>query len=309
MDSLGCAYPEISNSQSAILELIAHEHEVFKALRESSFKSFAEVLSEFPNLEDIDLMECPGFVPAYREFQALKDKFTNNNIPGDFLHKLTDTYGLTEEHFQKLAQLENMTYNVADYKEAVEKAKQKAKCSMTTYQHSDKLLQGIIESLVEFTRTLPATDNQYKYNYSWDNKKKQYVIPVLKTKILGILYNDVSVQEVVCNGISNTQDIVSIVTESSNFYCESGGQQSDKGVILIKTLSNDSYELNVSNVYFINDCVVHTCELPAEKAYFSLCIGDEVKLKVDEQHRKQNIRHHTGRIFCKKQVFEKQQYN
>ncbi|KAI8120807.1 mitochondrial, Alanine--tRNA ligase [Lucilia cuprina] len=294
VESLGCAYPEISNKQSAILELIAHEQEIFKALRESSSKAFAEVLSEFPNLEDIDLMECPGFVPAYREFQGLKDTFKNNIIPGDFLHKLTDTYGLTEEHFEKLAQLEEMSYNVSDYQEAVAKAKQKAKGSMLSNQYSDKLLQSINDSLVDLTKTLKATDNQHKYNYSYDNNEKQYHIPALKTKVLGILYNDVSVQEVVCNGSTNSQDIVSIVTDASNFYYESGGQQSDKGVIVIKTKTNEQYELNVNNVCYINDCVVHICDLPSEKAFFTLGLGDEVTLQVDAQHRKRNICHHTA---------------
>ncbi|KAM7358050.1 alanine--tRNA ligase, mitochondrial [Cochliomyia hominivorax] len=294
VDSLGCAYPEIVNKQSDILELIAHEQEIFKALRQSSSKAFTEILSEFPNLEDIDLMECPGFVPAYREFQAIKDTFKNNNIPGDFLHKLTDTYGLTEEHFQKLAQLEEMTYNVAEYQEALAKAKEKAKGSLNSKHHSDKLLQSINEALKVLTKNLPVTENHYKYNYTYDIQDKKYIVPDLKTKVLGILYNDVNVEEVVCNRKSNTQDILSIITEASNFYYESGGQESDKGVVIIKTLENDLQELKVSNVRFINDCVVHTCELPVEKAHFTLGIGDEVVLQVDASHRQRNICHHTA---------------
>ena len=294
VESLGSAYPELANKQNDILELIIHEQEIFKALRESSSKAFIEVLSEFPNLEDIDLMECPGFVPAYREFQAVKNNFKNNSIPGDFLYKLTDTYGLTEEHFQKLAQLEEMSYDLKEYQEVMTKAKQKAKSSLKIHDHSDKLLQSIKEALVDLTRNLPNTQNDYKYMYTYDYKEKKYRIPPLKTKVLGILYNDVKVEEVVCNGMHNTQDIVSIVTEGSNFYYESGGQQSDQGVLVIKTLSGESLELKVSDVRFINDCVVHTCELPMEKANFTIGIGDEVELLVDSDHRKRNICHHTG---------------
>lgn len=294
VESLGSAYPELINKQNDILELIAHEQEIFKTLRESSSKAFTEVLSEFPNLEDIDLMECPGFVPAYREFQTLKSNFKNNNIPGDFLYKLTDTYGLTEEHFQKLAQLEEMSYNINDYREVMAEAKQKAKSSFKNHDHSDKPLQSIKEALVDFTRNLPNTENDFKYVYTYDPQEKKYIIPSLKTKVLGILYNDVKVEEVVCNGIHNTRDIVSFVTEASNFYYESGGQQSDQGVLIIKSLSNENLELKVHNVCLINECVVHTCELPTEKANFTIGVGDEVELQVDSNHRKKNICHHTG---------------
>lgn len=293
-DSLGSAYPEIPNKQNAVLELIAHEQDVFKALRESSSKAFTEVLSEFPNLEDIDLMECPGFIPAYRDFQSLKHTFKNNQIPGEFLYKLTDTYGLTEENFQKLAELEEMSYDMVGYKEAVTNAKRKAKGSLKS-NHSDKLLKSIVTSLTDITRTLPATENHYKYNYTYDVKEKQYIIPALKTKVLAILYNDVSVHEVVCNGITNSEGIISIITQGSNFYFESGGQQSDKGLFIFKTSADDKiHELKISSVRLINDCVVHQCEMPKEKIHFTLATGQDVELKVDARHRKRNICHHTA---------------
>lgn len=294
VDSLGSAYPEIPNKQTAILELIAHEQEVFKALRESSSKAFTEVLTEFPNLEDIDLMECPGFVPAYRDFQSIKHTFKNNKIPGDFLYKLTDTYGLTEENFQKLAQLEEMSYDITAYKDAVTNAKLKAKGCKTTNDQSEKLLKNIEKSLLEITKTLTKTDNHCKYNYSYNTQEKQYIIPTLKTKVLGILYNDVVVEEVVCNGLTDSEGVIFIITQDSNFYYESGGQQSDKGSFIIKTLDNKIHELKISNVRFINDCVVHQCELPKEDVHFTLATGDDVELKVDATHRKRNICHHTG---------------
>lgn len=295
VDSLGCAYPEIPNKQQAILELISHEQEVFKALRESSSKAYTEVLSEFPNLEDVDLMECPGFVPAYRDFQSIKHTFKNNKIPGDFLYKLTDTYGLTEENFQKLAELEDMTYDMAGYKNAVANAKLKAKAAMLPSEQTNSIFKNIEESLAKVTKSLPASDNQYKYNYTYNEVEKEYTLPELKTKVLAVLYNDVSVNEVVCHGgISNNNDVISIVTEASNFYYESGGQQSDKGVVLLRNSNNETVELRVINVRAINECIVHMCEIPKEKINFAVATGDEVVLQVDCNHRKRNICHHTG---------------
>ncbi|XP_058981905.1 alanine--tRNA ligase, mitochondrial-like [Musca domestica] len=294
-ETLGSAYPEIQSKQSDILELIKHEQEVFKSLRENSTKAFSEVLSEYPDLEDVDLMECPGFVPAYREFKSVKHTFKNNSIPGDFLYKLSDTYGLTEENFIKLAQLEDMTYDTVGYKEAVANAKQRSKNSMMLNDHSSIYYKSIENSLTELTKSLPATDNNHKYSYTYNHEDNKYIIPELKSKVLGILYNDVSVNEVVCNGgVSDTNDIVSIITDSSNFYYESGGQQSDRGHIVVKSINNNNLELNVVNVVCINDCVVHMCELPKERSQFTLATGDSVLLQIDENHRKRNICHHTA---------------
>ncbi|XP_013100290.1 alanine--tRNA ligase, mitochondrial [Stomoxys calcitrans] len=294
-DSLGSAYPEIANKQNDILELISHEQEVFKALRESSSKAFSEVLVEYPNLEDVDLMECPGFVPAYREFQSQKHTFKNHCIPGEFLFKLSDTYGLTEEHFKKLAQSEEMTYDSSDYKDVVTRAKLKAKSSMNFNEQENTHLKNIEKSLVDITKSLPSTDNHYKYSYTYNELEKEYAVPDLNSKVLGILYNDVCVNEVVSTGgFSNTKDIISIVTEASNFYYESGGQQADKGCIILEAANGESLDLKVIAVRSINDCVIHMCELPKERLKFTLAVGDNVVLNIDKIHRKRNICHHTA---------------
>ncbi|XP_075164210.1 alanine--tRNA ligase, mitochondrial [Haematobia irritans] len=294
-ESLGSAYPEILNKQNDMSELIRHEQEIFKTLRETSSKAFNEVLNEYPSLEDVDLMECPGFVPAYREFQSLKHTFKNHCIPGEFLYKLSDTYGLTEEHFKKLAQFEDMTYDSAGYKDVVARAKLKAKGSMAYSDQPNPHLKNLEMTLVDTTKSLQPTDNHSKYIYAYNDLEKKYVIPDVKSKVLAVLYNDVSVNEVVCTGgVSNMKDILSIVTEASNFYYESGGQQSDKGVIILNTANGQTLELKVINVRYINDCVVHMCELPTERLQFTLATGDNVVLRIDENHRKRNTCHHTA---------------
>lgn len=295
-ESLGSAYPEIHNKQKDILELISHEQEVFKALRESSSKAFSEVLNEYPNLEDVDLMECPGFIPAYRELQAQKHTFTDRGIPGDFLYKLSDTYGLTEENFKKLAELEDLTYDSEAFKKAVFNAKQKAKQSLYLNEQTNQNFKNIEKSLVEVTKTLPATDDHFKYSYTYESTDRKYMIPELKSKVLAIFYNEVSVNEVVSNGgLSDAQDLISIITESSNFYYESGGQQADKGCVILSNDANkETFELKVVDVRFINDCIVHICELPKERPQFTLATGDNVVLQIDDRHRKRNICHHTG---------------
>lgn len=297
VETLGEAYPEMSNKQQAVIELIAHEQEVYKNLRKSSSKAFAEVLTEFPKLDDIDLMECPGFVPAYREFKEQRSNFSNNTIPGDFLYKLTDTYGLTEESFLKLAELENMNCDLHRYRAELALAKLRIKDPQRNGCDYDELLQSrISKAQVELSKRLPCTDNSYKYVYKYDENSQSYAVPTLETHVLGLLSNDVEVSNILGSRLKKT-DTLSIITEASNFYYESGGQQSDLGTLLVKNKfkPDEPHELDVLGVKYLNDCVVHVCSLSVPTEDFALSVGDKLNLKVDTKKRQLNTIHHSGR--------------
>ncbi|XP_037935864.1 alanine--tRNA ligase, mitochondrial [Teleopsis dalmanni] len=298
VETLGSAYPEMYIKQHAVLELIEHEREVYKILRETSSKAFIEALTEFPNLEDIDLMECPGFVPAYRDLQSQKPHFINNTLPGKFLFKLRDTYGLTEENFHKLAELENMSCDLKGYKEELCNAKYKTKCAMTKVEDNKNLSKQwkcIDEVLNSYTAQLPTTNNSLKYNYSYDASSSKYNINAAIAQIQGLTHNDSIANELNMTNVDTNDDVICIITDRSNFYYESGGQQSDRGKVLIKLDDGKCSELNIVDVKFINNCVVHVCRLePTAEKNFSLCVGENVELIVDAKHRKSNICHHTA---------------
>ncbi|XP_068142866.1 alanine--tRNA ligase, mitochondrial [Drosophila tropicalis] len=298
VETLGEAYPEMSIKQSNVIELINHEHDVYKNLRESSSKAFAEVLTEFPKLDDIDLMECPGFVPAYREFQVQRSKFNNNTIPGDFLYKLTDTYGLTEESFVKLAELENMNCDLERYRAEVSMAKTRMKKGRENIAHTGDD-DGIADAQLKLTQRLAlSTDNNPKYSYQYDQTNESYVLPQLKTRVVGLLLNAKEVNSI---GHLKQSDTVSIVTEASNFYYESGGQEEDKGhLMVISKEENSKKQLQVESVKHLNNCVVHICRLvpsetePTQSEEFQLSLGDKVELIVNAEHRQLNTCHHTA---------------
>jgi len=88
------------------------------------------------------------------------------------------------------------------------------------------------------------------------------------------------------------------VTAASNFYYESGGQQSDGGKILVSNHQQPEYphSLDVIGVKHLNDCIVHICKLSSPTDAFQLAIGDEVELQVDAQQRQLNTCHHTGEM-------------
>ncbi|XP_017473013.1 PREDICTED: alanine--tRNA ligase, mitochondrial [Rhagoletis zephyria] len=297
VETIGTAYPEMYNKQTSILELIAHEQEVFKLLRESSSKAFAEVLTEFPNLEDIDLMECPGFVPAYRDFQAQKETFKNNVLPGKFLYKLTNTYGLTEENFKKLAELENMECDLRGYLTEISNAKLISKLS-SNGNSEDKLESQIrsSEALARLTQKLGPTDNSLKYAYKYDAENKRYIIPTLSAQVTGMVYGGSESDTVFLNNSLTDSDLLHIVTDVSNFYYESGGQQGDVGTILLTSETDDRSkpQLPVVEIKHVNDCIVHVCKLPKFKEEFILTTGAQIQLVVNENHRQRTTCHHTA---------------
>nr|XP_036219853.1 alanine--tRNA ligase, mitochondrial isoform X2 [Bactrocera oleae] len=269
IDTIGMAYPELYNKQSSILELIAHEREIFKALRESSSRAFAEILVKYPNLEEVDLMECPGFVSAYRDFQIQRETFNNNILPGKFLFKLTDTYGLTEENFKRLAELENMECDFNGYLKEIAKAKLRSKAYLNDGGSENKLenQHQINEALLLLTQKLNYTDNSTKYNYSYDIDKKRYNIPCVSAR----------------------------VTDITNFYHESGGQQADIGTMLLTSETNgEILELPVREVKAMNNCIIHVCDLSNVEKDFILKTDAHIKLLVDANRRQLTTCHHTA---------------
>lgn len=290
VESLGTAYPELVTKELAIQELLKHEQEVYSVIRKDATKAFNKLRQDFPHFQDFQIdYECPGFVPGYYEFQKVKHKFVNRIIPGDFLYKLNDTYGLNEEHFRIFAEMENMTNNMEEYYEYLNKTRVKTK---SIYKDSSR-----IRSLHEMTKNLPPTRNEYKYKYSFNKYTKQYdVLPVM-AKVLAILSNNIVVGELmvkVNDMLESSNETISIVSDISNFYYESGGQESDTGSIILYDKEQQPIELKVINVICVNNCVVHICQLPSKKTDFILKIDNEILLKVDNNHRTANTCHHTG---------------
>lgn len=295
IDTIGMAYPELYNKQSSILELIAHEREIFKALRESSSRAFAEILVKYPNLEEVDLMECPGFVSAYRDFQIQRETFNNNILPGKFLFKLTDTYGLTEENFKRLAELENMECDFNGYLKEIAKAKLRSKAYLNDGGSENKLenQHQINEALLLLTQKLNYTDNSTKYNYSYDIDKKRYNIPCVSARVTGMVFQGKESNTVLLN--NSQSELLYVATDITNFYHESGGQQADIGTMLLTSETNgEILELPVREVKAMNDCIIHVCDLSNVEKDFILKTDAHIKLLVDANRRQLTTCHHTG---------------
>lgn len=279
VDTLGSAYPEMHTKLNDVLEIVEHEQDVFKSVRSSSSKAFNEVLKKYPKLQDVDLMEFPGFVPAFNDLQVQKLNFTNGIIPGKFLFKLTDTFGLAEDSFKVLAQLEGLQLDEEGYRAEVAKAKEKSKA----FNYDSITQRQMNDALSKLTLACENTDCTFRYNYTYNREKRLYEVPHVETVVLGILKNGETVDSVG----GDEKDVISVVTRESNFYYESGGQKSDRGYLMV-----GGKKFLVQNVIHMNDCLVHVGRF--EESAGSLKVGSKVVLHVDSEHRTANIRHHTA---------------
>ncbi|XP_055913657.1 alanine--tRNA ligase, mitochondrial [Eupeodes corollae] len=281
VDTLGTAYPEMNAKLSDVLEIIAHEQDVFKTVRSSSSKAFNEVLQQYPKLQDVDLMEYSGFVPAFKDLQAQKSTFTGGVIPGKFLFKLTDTFGLSEDSFKILAELEGMQLDEEGYREESARAKERSKAS--SFDSTNQ--RQMNEALSKLTLSCKNTDSSPRYSYRFNTRGRFYEVPQVQTVVLGILQNDKEVQS--ATPAEDGTDLISVITERSNFYYEAGGQQSDRGYIEF-----DGCKLYVEKVLHMNDCIVHVGRFKDSGG--TLKVGSKVTLHVDPEHRTTNTCHHTA---------------
>lgn len=267
VDILGPTYPEMYQNFSNTIEILKNEEEIYKSLRSSSSNACKELIEQYPSLQDLDVMDCPGFVPAFRELQT--QSFPNDIIPGKVLFKLNDTYGLPDETITNITEILNLQMNEKEWRDEIKNAKLKSKGSLDVQKQN-----SFDERISALTKNLEATDNDPKYSYHFDQSSKSYEVDEVKAAITA------------CH--PNEDGTFSIITDKSNFYYTSGGQQSDKGVI---ELPSGGIFL-VHSVENVNNCIVHTGLLKNPHDEVRVC--DKVTLRVDSQVRTRNILHHTA---------------
>ncbi|XP_055374023.1 alanine--tRNA ligase, mitochondrial [Condylostylus longicornis] len=290
VDILGTSYPEMHIKLNDTLEIIYHEQEVFKALRLNSIRELQGILKE-QDLRDFDLIDNPGFFQAYKELKSLKSSFSDNTIPGSFLYKLHDTYGLNEESMQKLALLEQLNTDMTDFKNELQKVKQKTKSLL--YSQGDEMHKKFEESMSKLSQTCSNTDDSFKYNYKFNSVIEEYETEPIKSQILGIIKNGEIIKS---KCAAHDEDVICIITDKSNFYYESGGQEGDKGVLKItmngSCMNNTRVEFLVDDVKFMNNNTIHIGKFQSPNVIVS--VGDDVEHLVDRTHRTRNIMHHTS---------------
>ncbi len=181
-------------------------------------------------------------------------------IRGAEAFALYDTYGFPLDLTEDMAEENNFTVDTDGFNQMMEDQRNRARNAQKSGNHfaNDQLLAGILADV-------PGTGFT-----GYDRYKEESVV-------LAIIKNDEPVDFAV-------DADVTVITSSTPFYGESGGQVADTGVI-----HGDTGQVQVQGVSKVSRWIIHTGKLSG-----SLRRGDMVDLQIDGDRRLDISRNHTA---------------
>ncbi|XP_053676993.1 alanine--tRNA ligase, mitochondrial [Anopheles nili] len=274
VEILGDVYPEMSNNLSSMLQIIDHERHSYDKLRSKRTNDTNALLERFPQLDESEVLEHAGLPGAIKELTQMAPTHLN----GATIHKMYDTFGLDEELLVKLGEMLKFSLDFRDYEQHVRKLKEGYKLELATQLQSRlSAYQSLKESLDN--TTLKTTGTERKYNYAFNQEKGLYEVAPCQANV-SLLLDDES------------RNQWHVVTDKSNFYCESGGQQGDKGRLTVGGGSTeDGKSFEVTTVTDHKGFIMHSIE---KQPNVTLSVGDRVVLQIDSNRRTQLTVNHTA---------------
>lgn len=135
-------------------------------------------------------------------------------------------------------------------------------------------------------KDLPKTDNSFKYEFDLDPEKQEakFKIEKLNSKILCLALKESNEKFELTNQIKQNQDCI-LILDKTNFYPQSGGQQSDKGFIF----KNKNPIFQVENVVHLKGYSFHI-----GKSLGELNVNDLVECLVDKSLRYETTLNHSA---------------
>ncbi len=230
--------------------------------------TYPEVLEEMKTVQEVVKREEEGFLRTLKrglEYldATLMEFGRKGKIPGSVLFKLYDTYGFPIDIARDIADEKGLKLDTEGFEKEMEKQRKRARS-----RRKETVLVAQ-EGYKEVLKKIPAV----KFVGYTTTESKGTVIAILK---------DGSIKDELKEGEKGE-----VVTDTTPFYGESGGQVGDRG-----TISSRNFEGTVEDTKKAagGALIVHTVK--AIKG--NLKVGDEVKLKVDLSRRIPTMRNHTA---------------
>jgi len=234
-DIMKGAYPELIEASAFITNVIKNEEVRFSETLDNGLKLLNDTLSE---------IKAKG----------------ENEVPGNIIFKLYDTYGFPVDIVRDVVRDEKMTLDMKGFDEAMDDQRTRSRSVATFSGIGDAYKKLSAQGIkIEFT--------------GYDKK-------TCDSKVLLLVENGKEVQD------ASAGNNIEIVTEATPFYGEAGGQAGDTGVITGKDI-----EIKVSNT--IKDptgLVIHKGKIVSGK----IKKGETVTLSVDNDKRKSTECSHTA---------------
>ncbi len=234
-DIMKGAYPELIEASAFITNVIKNEEVRFSETLDNGLKLLNDTLSE---------IKAKG----------------ENEVPGNIIFKLYDTYGFPVDIVRDVVRDEKMTLDMKGFDKEMDDQRTRSRSVATFSGVGDAYKKLSAQGIkIEFT--------------GYDKK-------TCDSKVLLLVENEVEVSE------ASAGNNIEIVTEATPFYGEAGGQAGDAGVITGKDL-----EIKVSNT--IKDptgLVIHKGKIVSGK----IKKGETVTLSVDDDKRRSTECSHTA---------------
>ncbi|MCK8818095.1 alanine--tRNA ligase [Natroniella sulfidigena] len=229
-------------------ELVKREEQIVKIIKQEELR-FEETLEQGMNMLDEVIAE-------------LKED-NLDQIPGDKVFMLYDTYGFPVELTEEIASEQDFKVDLDGFEKAMQQQRNRAREAREDYDQG----HGELELFKDLRKSLGAS------------QFVGYEEQAVRTEVLGIVKDEQQVTKITAG------EEAKVILEKTPFYAESGGQVADKGII-----ETDSASLKVIDVQEIADVIVHQVELEAG----SLEVGAEVKAQITSELRVATARNHTA---------------
>ena len=246
VEQMGSMFPEIRKKEEDVKEILDEEE-----------LSFAKTLDR-----------------GERQFehyaQASKDK-KSKSLHGADVWQLYDTFGFPVDLTRLMAEERGLTIDDNEFKNARLKAKEASRGEKRAAADLIKLDVHDLGTL-EKMPGVPKTDDTAKFG-------RENISATIKA-----VYHAKSF----VNDTSSIPegDQIGVMLDKTNFYAEQGGQENDKGKIVI----DGQAEFDVQNVQVYAGFVLHTGYMK----YGSFSTGDQVICEYDELRRRPIRNNHTG---------------
>ncbi|ORX62144.1 alanyl-tRNA synthetase [Hesseltinella vesiculosa] len=249
VDHMGDAFPELHTKVEDVKAILDEEEVAFAKTLDRGEKLFEEYMS------------------------ATKER-GSTILSGNDVWRLYDTYGFPTDLTQVMAEENGFTIDEKEFEAAQEAAKELSRRRRGGNEGEEAVALDV-HDLAELGKNdqVPTTDDSFKYAGS-----------NIQSSIKSIYYQH--------KFLNNTSDIpegarFGLLTDKTNFYAESGGQEYDTGSII---------SLDGKNEFAVTDCqvyggyVLHVGHLK----YGQLNLNDQVELSFDDLRRFPLKNNHTS---------------
>lgn len=193
-------------------------------------------------------------------------------VPGDMAFDLYSTHGLPMEITRDLAEKRGMSVDEEGFAKARERhAEVSGSGSFKAYQTGENEYNKLFNDLIaEKKLTVDGV------------MQEQYGPPRLESTVIGLLVNGER------RDVAKVGEKVELITKTTPFYVDSGGQVSDIGSI---SANSSGSQVRVENVVKpVSGLIVHLGEVVQGE----IKLGDGVMLRVDNSRRADIRRNHTA---------------